>query len=83
MRGRFGNHRLVTEMNAIEITDRDRGIPDEIRQPSDVSEYAHCGDVGSYRKGSSQTINPPETAETGLTSLSCGDWAPKEWRRRQ
>ena len=63
MRSRLGNHRLVTEMDAIEITDGDRGIPDKIRQPSDVSEYAHCGDLGSYRKGSSQTINPPRTAE--------------------
>ena len=77
MRCRLANHRLVTEMDAIEVTDGDRGIPDKIRQPRNVSEYAHCGSLGNYRKGSSQTNNPPGMAGNYLTSLSYGGWAPK------
>lgn len=59
MRSRLVDHRLVAKMDAIEITDGDRGFTDKIRQPRDVSEYAHCGSLGNFRKGSSQTIPRP------------------------
>ena len=47
MRRGLVNHCPVTEMDAIEVTDGDRGIPDKIRQPRNVSEYAHCGGLGN------------------------------------
>jgi hypothetical protein len=54
----LADHGLMTEVDAIEVTNSDRGIPDKIRQPRNVSEYAHRGGLGNHRKRSSQTINP-------------------------
>jgi len=37
----------MAEMYAVKITDGDRGIPDGIRKPRNVSEYPHGGGLGN------------------------------------
>ena len=59
MRRSLADHRLVTEVNSIEITDGDRRIPNEIGQAGNVSEYAHSGGLRNYRRRASQTIPCP------------------------
>ena len=46
---RLVDHGLMAEMNAVKITDGDRGIPDEFGKARNVSENSHSGGLGSYR----------------------------------
>ena len=59
MSSRLADHRLVSEVNPIEITDGNRRIPNEIGEAGNVSEYAHSGGLRNYRRRASQTIPCP------------------------